>query len=153
MSIYTDVTVAENVRYFAGLKGDTPDHASEIIERVGLAPFAHRRITQLSGGQANRASLACALVGAPTVLILDEPTVGLDPLTRQSLWDLFYELAAEGTTLIISSHVLDEATKCDQVIFMREGRILAHEPVADLMANTHTDNPEAAFLAMIEEQK
>lgn len=153
MSIYTDISVGDNVRYFAGLKGDSPHHAAEIIDRVGLGEYADRRITQLSGGQANRASLACALVGQPKLLVLDEPTVGLDPLTRQSLWELFHELADEGATLIISSHVLDEATKCDRVIFMREGHILAHKSASELMSDTQTTTPEDAFLAMIEEQK
>ena len=104
---------------------------------------------QLSGGQANRVSLACALVGNPEVLILDEPTVGLDPLTREGLWDMFHSLAADGTTLLISSHVMDEAARCDSVLFMRDGRFLAHEPINSVQERTNTSNPEDAFLALI----
>ena len=95
--------------------------------------------------------LACALVGDPEVLILDEPTVGLDPLTRQALWELFRDLAGRGTTLLVSSHVMDEATRCDSVLFMRDGWFLAHEPVAVLQRRTETSTPEDAFMALIEE--
>ena len=148
VSIYTDASLLANTTYFARLLGAGRDWA---IEKVQLDGLEHRRIDQLSGGQASRASLACALVGDPEVLILDEPTVGLDPLTRQALWELFRDLAGRGTTLLVSSHVMDEATRCDSVLFMRDGRFLAHEPVAALQRRTETSTPEDAFMALIEE--
>ena len=151
VSIYADATLLANTTYFARLLGAGRDSAHRAIERVQLKGFEHRRIDQLSGGQASRASLACALVGDPEVLILDEPTVGLDPLTRQALWKLFRDLTGRGTTLLVSSHVMDEATHCDSVLFMRDGRFLAHEPVADLQRRTGTSTPEDAFVALIEE--
>ena len=149
VSIYTDATVLANAIYFARLVGAGGEAARTAIERVELGGFEHRRIDQLSGGQAGRASLACALVGHPEILILDEPTVGLDPLTRQSLWELFRSLSNEGATLLVSSHVMDEATRCDSVLFMREGHFLAHAPVTELQATTGATTPEEAFLALI----
>ena len=151
VSIYTDASLLANTTYFARLLGAGRDSAQRVIERVQLDGLEHRRIDQLSGGQASRASLACALVGDPEVLILDEPTVGLDPLTRHALWELFRDLASQGTTLLVSSHVMDEATRCDSVLFMRDGRFLAHEPVEVLQRRTKTNTPEEAFVALIEE--
>ncbi|BCR81393.1 hypothetical protein SK1NUM_18360 [Arachnia rubra] len=153
VSIYTDASLWANVTYFSRLLGAGGDSARQAIERVQLKGFERRRIDQLSGGQASRASLACALVGQPQVLILDEPTVGLDPLTRQALWELFRDLAGQGTTLLVSSHVMDEAARCDSVLFMRDGSFLAHEPVAYIQQRTGTSTPEDAFLALIKEQK
>ena len=151
VSIYTDASLLANTTYFARLLGAGRDSARRVIERVQLDGLEQRRIDQLSGGQASRASLACALVGDPEVLILDEPTVGLDPLTRHALWELFRDLASQGTTLLVSSHVMDEATRCDSVLFMRDGRFLAHEPVEVLQRRTKTNTPEEAFVALIEE--
>ena len=150
VSIYSDASLMANTIYFARLLGAGRDSARRAIDRVQLNGLERRRIDQLSGGQASRASLACALVGDPEVLILDEPTVGLDPLTRQALWILFRDLAEQGTTLLVSSHVMDEATRCDSVLFMRDGRFLAYEPVADLQRRTGTSSPEDAFVALIE---
>ena len=149
VSIYTDASLWANVTYFSRLLGAGGDSARQAIERVQLKGFERRRIDQLSGGQASRASLACALVGQPQVLILDEPTVGLDPLTRQALWELFRDLAGQGTTLLVSSHVMDEAFRCDQVLLMRQGRILATTTAKDLLASTGADTVDAAFLAVI----
>ncbi len=151
LSCYPDVSVRGNVAYFARLVGAGKDAPRRAIERVRLGEYQHRRVDQLSGGQASRASLACALVGEPEVLVLDEPTVGLDPLTREALWEMFRELADSGTTLLVSSHVMDEASRCDSVLFMREGSFLAHEPVASLQERTGGSNPEAAFLALVKE--
>lgn len=149
LSVYPDMSARANVTYFAGLVGLGDDAVDTTLERVDLANYANRRVDQLSGGQANRVSLACALVGNPEVLILDEPTVGLDPLTREGLWDMFHSLATDGTTLLISSHVMDEAARCDSVLFMRDGRFLAHEPINSVQERTNTSNPEDAFLALI----
>ncbi|WP_297742199.1 ABC transporter ATP-binding protein [uncultured Tessaracoccus sp.] len=149
VSIYTDISVRANVRHFGQLVGASRDDIDMSIERVELSNYADRRVDQLSGGQAGRASLACALVGRPEVLILDEPTVGLDPLTREELWNTFRSLAASDTTLLISSHVMDEAVRCDSVLLMRDGKFLAHEPMAEIQQRTGTTNPEAAFLALV----
>lgn len=153
LSIYPDISVRANVTHMAKLLGFGPEHAQHAIEVVELADYADQRVDHLSGGQASRASLACALVGDPELLVLDEPTVGLDPLTRESLWTTFHTLAQAGTTLLISSHVMDEATRCDSVLLMREGRLLAHAPISELQERTHTTNPEEAFMALISAQE
>lgn len=153
LSIYREISVLENVMYFARLIGAGKDEARLACERVQLGEYMDRRVSQLSGGQAGRASLACALVGNPDILILDEPTVGLDPLTREGLWDVFHELASNGTTLLISSHVMDEAVRCDKALIMRDGHFLAHQPITEVMDTTGTNNPEDAFLALIKEEK
>lgn len=153
LSIYPDISVRDNVTYFARLVGASRDDVEQAISRVQLKDYASRPITKLSGGQANRASLACALVGHPEVLVLDEPTVGLDPITREELWGVFRGFAAEGVTLLISSHVMDEALHFDEVLFMREGKFLAQEPVESVQARTGTDTPEEAFLALIKESE
>lgn len=153
LSIYPDISVHDNVAYFGRLVGASRADVEQAISRVQLNEYASRPITKLSGGQANRASLACALVGHPEILVLDEPTVGLDPITRQELWQVFRGFAAEGVTLLISSHVMDEASHCDEVLFMREGKFLAQESIESVQARTSTDNPEKAFLALIKESE
>ena len=151
LSIYPDISIRANVAYFARLIGAGEGAVDDALEQVQLADIASRRVDSLSGGQASRASLACALGGSPEVLVLDEPTVGLDPLTRESLWTTFRQLADAGRTLLISSHVMDEASRCDSVLFMRAGWFLAHDSVAAVQQRTGTDSPEAAFLALIQE--
>ncbi|GAA1184183.1 ABC transporter ATP-binding protein [Ornithinimicrobium humiphilum] len=151
LSVYPDLTVRANVSYFARLVGAGDGQVGRILEAVELGDHADRRVETLSGGQASRVSLACALVGNPELLVLDEPTVGLDPLTREALWTYFHSLVAEGRTLLVSSHVMDEATRCDDVLLMREGRFLAHGPIEELQERTGTTTPEAAFLALIKE--
>ncbi|EPD70935.1 hypothetical protein HMPREF1219_00230 [Corynebacterium pyruviciproducens ATCC BAA-1742] len=126
-----------------------PPHVGDTSEQVELSTWADETIASLSGGQAHRASLACALVGDPEVLLLDEPTVGLDPLTRQALWYQFRELADRGTALFISSHVMDEAMRCDSTLVMREGQFLAHAPMEQIMKETSTATPEDAFVELI----
>lgn len=123
------------------------------VQAVGLTDYATHPINTLSGGQASRASLACALAGDPVILILDEPTVGLDPLTREELWAAFHALADRGHTLVISSHVMDEATRCDRLVLMREGRILAELTPAELLASTGATTPDEAFLRLIRNQE
>jgi ABC-2 type transport system ATP-binding protein len=146
-SVYEDLTVAENVRYFAAIRGV---RAERLLARVGLEQQAGQLVRNLSGGQAARVSLAAALVGGPRLLLLDEPTVGLDPLLRRELWQLFAELAREGATLLVSSHVLDEARHCDQLLLLREGRILAQMAPAELVAATGTPDMDEAFVRLIE---
>lgn len=148
-SIYPDITVAENVEYFATLVGAGVASVYQALDTVHLEDYADCLVSTLSGGQASRTSLACALVGKPEVLVLGEPTVGLDPFTRQSLWATFRQLADSGVTLLISSHVMEEARYCDSVLLMREGNFLAHESLATLQECTSTANAEDAFLALI----
>lgn len=148
-AVYADLTVRANVRYFAAVVGATRDAADRVIERVGLGPQAGRLVASLSGGQATRVSLAAALVGDPELVVLDEPTVGLDPLVRAELWELFDGLAAQGVTLLVSSHVMDEALRCNRLLLMREGSIIADTTPEQLLADTGTTDPEAAFLALV----
>ncbi len=149
-SVYADLTVADNVRYFGRIAGVDEAAVQEAIALVDLPSHATARVENLSGGQHSRASLACALVGRPDLLVLDEPTVGLDPVLRRDLWNLFGRLAAAGTSLLVSSHVMDEATRCDRLLLMREGEFLADTTPAQLLAETGAPDAEAAFLALID---
>src|SRR5438552_2268624 len=153
-SVYSDLTVRENARYFASLyKGVTRADADRAIADVGLSDAANQLVGSLSGGQFSRASLACALVGRPDVLILDEPTVGLDPVLREELWRKFRELAASGVTLLVSSHVMDEAGRCDRLILIREGRIIADDTVDAVRRAADTHDLDEAFLRLIRAQE
>jgi ABC-2 type transport system ATP-binding protein len=147
-SVYSDLTVLENLAYFGALAGVGKDRLAEVIEQVELGPRAKDKVVNLSGGERSRTSLAVALLARPELLVLDEPTVGLDPLLRRSLWRLFHELAAAGATLLVSSHVMDEAEGCDRLILLRRGRLLADATPAGLLAATGTASAEAAFLAL-----
>jgi ABC-2 type transport system ATP-binding protein len=149
-SVYGDLTVRDNVRFFAAVLGCKKSRIDEVIHTVGLAGLEDRVVDNLSGGQRSRVSLATALVGDPEVLILDEPTVGLDPVLRRELWGLFHELATTGTTLLISSHVMDEAAECTSLILMRDGAVLTTTTPGRLRADTGERDLSAAFLAMIE---
>ena len=149
-SVYGDLTVRQNLSYFAALVGAPRDAIDEMIEVVDLTGGADSRVDRLSGGQRSRVSLAAALVGSPELLILDEPTVGLDPVLRRDLWAMFHRLADEGTTLLVSSHVMDEATRCDRLLLLREGRLLADDSPDGLLASTGAPDAERAFLALTE---
>jgi ABC-2 type transport system ATP-binding protein len=147
-SVYDDLTVAENVRYFAAVRGG---EVGSVLERVQLVPWSHQLVRNLSGGQRARVSLAAALVGNPRILLLDEPTVGLDPLLRRDLWRLFRELVSEGAALLVSSHVLDEGRHCDELILLREGRIVAQLSPDELARRTGTEDLDEAFIRLIEQ--
>jgi ABC-2 type transport system ATP-binding protein len=149
-SVYDDLTVRENLRYFARVVGAPPDRIDEVLEIVGLTEHENQIIRTLSGGERSRESLAAALLGEPVLLILDEPTVGLDPLLRRSLWRTFHELAAGGVTILVSTHVMDEAERSDDLVLMREGRIVATGSPDELRARTGTDDLEEAFIALSE---
>ena len=149
-SVYSDLSVLDNVRYIARVMGVGSDEVDRAIEAVDLTDHAGARVENLSGGQVTRANLACTLVGNPEVLVLDEPTVGLDPVLRRDLWQLFRRLAEEGRTLLVSSHVMDEAVRCDRLVLLREGRILSDSTLPELLATTGTDDAEQAFLALID---
>ncbi|HEX5426783.1 MAG TPA: ABC transporter ATP-binding protein [Pedococcus sp.] len=150
-SVYVDLTVRANVRYFASIIGASPGSADEAIAAVDLTSHADVMAGSLSGGQLSRVSLASALVGDPQLLVLDEPTVGLDPVLRRDLWSLFTRLAhQDGRSLLVSSHVMDEASRCDRLLLLREGQILADETLPELLAKTGTQDAESAFLALID---
>lgn len=148
-SVYGDLTVRQNLRYVAALVGASAGDVAAALDAVGLAPFADRLVASLSGGQANRVSLAVAMLGEPELIVLDEPTVGLDPLLRVELWEVFRRLADAGATLLVSSHVMDEALRCDRLLLMREGRVIADTTPAGLLADTGATDPDAAFLALV----
>jgi ABC-2 type transport system ATP-binding protein len=151
-SVYFDLSVRENLRYFARVCGADPSRVDETIADVRLDEHADRVVRNLSGGQRARVSLASALLARPELLVLDEPTVGLDPVLRVELWEMFALLAAGGTTLLVSSHVMDEAIHCDRLLLMRDGSILAAASPAELLARTGADDLEGAFLALIKEE-
>ncbi|MDQ4215593.1 ABC transporter ATP-binding protein [Microbacterium capsulatum] len=148
-AVYADLTVRQNLRYFASVLGVGRAEADRVIEQVGLTPHAGEIVADLSGGEVNRVSLGVALLGAPELVVLDEPTVGLDPVLRVELWDLFRRIAEGGTTMLVSSHVMDEALRCDRLLLMRDGRIVADTTPAELLANTGKTDPEQAFLEII----
>ncbi len=152
-SVYADLSVRENARYFAALYGLTRADADRAVADVGLADAAHQLVGNLSGGQRSRASLACAMIGRPGVLVLDEPTVGQDPVLRADLWAKFHALADEGTTLLVSSHVMDEAGRCDRLLLIREGRLIGDGTPAAIRATAGTDDLEEAFLRLIRDQE
>lgn len=152
-SVYADLTVRENTRYFASLYRVGRERADEVVDQVGLRGQAEQLVGSLSGGQHSRASLACALVSRPEVLILDEPTVGQDPVLREELWRLFRGLAEDGCTVVVSSHVMDEANRCDRLLLIREGSILADDTPDGVRARAGTHDLDKAFLTLVQERE
>ena len=149
-SVYADLTVEENLRYFARILGAPRQRIEEVIRLVGLTGQTKQVTRTLSGGEFSRASLAVALLGKPELLVLDEPTVDVDPILRRELWQTFYELAEDGASLLVSSHVMDEAGRCHELVLMRSGRIIATGSPKELLERTHTDELEDAFVALAE---
>jgi ABC-2 type transport system ATP-binding protein len=150
-SVYDDLTVAENLRFFARVLGCADSEVDKAIDAVDLRSHAGAQVGRLSGGQRSRASLAVALLDSPDLLVLDEPTVGLDPVLRRDLWLLFHKLADDGAAVLVSSHVMDEAERCDQLLLMRDGAILAHDTPGAIKEQAGTDDIESAFLKLVEE--
>lgn len=149
-SVYKDLTVQENLRYFASLSNASRSRVAEVINEVGLQGHEHQLSGSLSGGQLSRVSLAAALMGHPELLVLDEPTVGIDPLLRRDLWQHFRKLAATGTTLLVSSHVMDEAAHCDELLLLRGGQVLAYGTQSELLKQTGAHDIEGVFLTLVE---
>ncbi len=152
-AVYTDLSVVENVRYFAALfvrRRDVRSAVDAALRMVDLDGLRSRRVASLSGGQVSRVSIACALAGSPTLLVLDEPTVGLDPLMRRELWATFARLARGGVTLLVSSHVMEEADHCDDLVLLREGRVVARTTPDDLRSTTGCTDLDDAFVAAID---
>lgn len=158
-SVYEDLTVLENLRYFERVLGTERSgrgrhqggarSVNEVLDLVDLGPQRDQLVGTLSGGQLSRVSLATALLGSPELLVLDEPTVGLDPVLRESLWSTFRDVAATGVTFLVSSHVMDEATRCDRLLMLRDGRLLADTTLPELLATTGATSAEAAFLGLV----
>lgn len=152
-AIYRDLSVQENLRYFAAVLGATKNDVERVMEEVGLGEARRQLGGSLSGGQLSRASLAVSLLGSPDLLVLDEPTVGLDPVLRKELWDLFQGLAERGMTLLVSSHVMDEAARCGRLLVLRDGEIFADDTPDGLRERTRTTDLEEAFLRLVEERQ
>ena len=149
-SVYADLTVQENLRYFAAVLGTPAERIGRALAAVDLTDASQRLTGTLSSGQRSRVSLAAALLGEPELLVLDEPTVGLDPVLRRDLWTLFHGLADDGATLLVSSHVMDEAARCDRLLLMREGRLVADTTPDELRERTGEQEMESAFLRLVE---
>ena len=150
-SVYGDLTVRENLDFFARVLGVGREPIEAALSTVGLGEHMERIVATLSGGERARVSLATALLGDPDVLVLDEPTVGLDPVLRRDLWQTFHGLAAAGRTVLVSSHVMDEAERCDTLVLLREGCVLAVETPAALLERTGARDLDSAFLALVEQ--
>lgn len=152
-SAYHDLTVEENVRHFAALHRQDRRRADRTIDEVGLSSKRGEFVRTLSHGQRTRAALACALVGDPRLLILDEPTVGQDPVLRLELWRLFRRLADSGVTILVSSHIMDEAARCDRVLLMRDGRMIADDTPAEICSSAGAQDLEEAFLHLVDDRR
>jgi ABC-2 type transport system ATP-binding protein len=152
-SVYPDLTVIENLQYFALMSGLPKKQANLVIDEVKLSKYSHQLVNTLSGGQKARVSLAIALLGNPKILVLDEPTVGVDPLLRQQLWALFFKFTDRGTTILITSHVMDEATHCQNLLLLRNGKLLAEGSPKELCERTGTATVEESFLHLVRESK
>jgi ABC-2 type transport system ATP-binding protein len=151
-AVYGDLTVRENLRYFARILDAAPTNVDEVLETVDMISFGDRVVNRLSGGQRARVSLATALIGSPELLVLDEPTVGLDPVLRRDLWKAFNELAEQGKTLLVSSHVMDEADHCHDLLLLRDGKLVTTGTPADVRAQSGKQDLDEAFLVLIDEE-
>ncbi|MFJ8696177.1 ABC transporter ATP-binding protein [Streptomyces roseolilacinus] len=157
-SVYDDLTVRQNLAYFAAIlrpgrrhRGHRAEAVVRALADVDLTDHADALAGRLSGGQRSRVSLAVALLGTPDLLVLDEPTVGLDPVLRRDLWDLFHRIAADrGTTLLVSSHVMDEAERCHRLLLLREGELLADDTPEALRHRNGAATVEGAFLRLVD---
>lgn len=152
-SVYDDLSIRENLAYFASMLGVGGERIDDVLDRVDLAGRSGQVVGSLSGGQRSRVSLAVALLGSPELLVLDEPTVGLDPELREQLWGTFAELADAGATLLVSSHVMEEAARCDRLLLMYEGRIVADTTPDELRSAWGSDDLDECFLRLIRAER
>lgn len=151
-AFYSDITVSENLQYFASILGVSRNRVLEILELTALTKHANSIANSLSGGESSRLSLGIALLGNPDILFLDEPTVGLDPILRIELWKLFLELRQQGKLIVISSHIMEEAERCDEVLLLREGRLLFFGEPAELKRKTGCKDIESSFISLVSEK-
>ena len=151
-SVFDDLNVTQNLDFARKMIGAPASDITRVLAEVGLTGFAKAKVGNLSGGQRNRVSLAMAMVGSPELLILDEPTVGLDPVLRAEIWTIFRNLANSGKTLLVSSHVMDEAERCDQLVFVRDGQVIANDSLANILMATSSTSAEGAFLVLAKSQ-
>ena len=149
-ALYPDLSVAENLRFFAAISGADGD-VDEALRFVDMEARRSSVVSTLSGGMRTRISLACALVHRPELLLLDEPTVGVDPQLRALLWERFRDMTTNGTSIVVSSHVMDEAERCDRLGLIRFGRLLAEGTADELRHLAGSDHLEDAFLNLSKE--
>ena len=149
-SVYGDLTIGENLAYFARLLSTPSDRVAAVVGEVGLEGREGQIVRTLSGGEQSRVSLATALLNRPDLLVLDEPTVGLDPVLRRDLWNLFHSLADDGATLLVSSHVMDEADRCDELLLVRDGALVATGTPDDVRRRSGVSDLGEAFLRLVE---
>lgn len=152
-AVYPDLTVEQNLRYFGALVGADTSAIAKVIEQVRLQKQKDQLVESLSGGQKARVSLGVALLGDPDLFVLDEPTVGLDPVLRNELWDMFQILAKQGKTLLVSSHVMDEAERCEHLLLLRDGALLWDDTRDKLLVHTKKQSVGDAFVAMIQKDE
>ncbi len=157
LSVYSDLTVKENLRYFAIMAGISRKQikktVNNVLQVVDMSNRSKSLMTNLSSGQKQRVSLAIALIGSPRLMVLDEPTVGLDPVLRDKLWRLFGVLAKRGITLIVTSHSMDEAKRCDDLVLIRDSEVIAHSSPDELRKKTGTQSIEQSFLKLVGAKK
>jgi ABC-2 type transport system ATP-binding protein len=146
-ALYPDLSVEENLRFFAAISG-SDGNVTDVLKTVDLGQRRKSVVSRLSGGMRQRCSLAVALVHRPKLLLLDEPTVGVDPQLRVHFWEHFREMAAAGTTILVSSHVMDEAERCQRLGLIRFGKLLTEGTPAEVRATAGTNNLEEAFLKL-----
>jgi ABC-2 type transport system ATP-binding protein len=151
-AIYPDLSVLQNLRFFAAVFGAPPRRVHDVVRTMRLDGFERRLVAHLSGGQQRRVSLGCAIIGRPGAMMLDEPTVGLDPVLRKEFWEGFHRWASEGATIVVSSHVMDEAERCDRLVLLRDGRLLATGSPRELLERTGSRKMEDAFLRLAGER-
>ncbi len=155
-SVYSDLSARQNLHYFAVMYGmgrrEAKAAVSQILREIDMSSRADQLVSSLSGGQKQRVSLGIALIGHPRLMILDEPTVGLDPVLRDQIWDMFRRLAAKGTTIVISSHVMEEAGRCDDLLLIRDGHVLAHDAPDSFCEKAGVDSVEEGFLKLVEKK-
>lgn len=154
-SLYEDLTVMENLRFYSSIygikKSDRDERIKQLVKMAGLKDREHQLAGTLSGGWKQRLALGCALIHKPKILVLDEPTAGVDPVARRVFWELIYKLAAQGITVLVTTHYMDEAESCDEISFVFNGSILAQGTPKGLIEKNKVGNLEDVFIKYVEE--